>query len=201
MKRCPSCQRTYPDDAPAFCVSDGTRLIDEESAYDPQKTIMASAPPPPPQYSNPVPQPNNPPSPPQPPPQQQQQPPWPPPPQHQQQGQNWGGGYYPQAQGYEPPKSKSLSLAALIIGCISGILGTLLLLDYLRYIRMLTKDTAIPMLIAAIATGVIALVLGLIALFSSRQRGKGMAAVGMVLAAFSIGFWIYLEVEYGIFFR
>ncbi|MDT5061116.1 MAG: hypothetical protein QOH63_1575 [Acidobacteriota bacterium] len=196
MKRCPSCQRTYPDDAPAFCVSDGTRLIDEPSApaYDPQKTIMASAPPPQP-YSNPSPLPNNPPSPPT-----QQQAAWPPPP-PQQQGQNWGGGYYPQGQGYAPPKSKSLALATLIIGCISGLLGAFLLLDYLHVIRMLTRDTAIPMLIAAIATGIIALVLGLITLFSSRQRGKGMAAVGMILGAFSIGFWIYLEVEHGIFFR
>jgi hypothetical protein len=196
MKRCPSCQRTYPDDAPAYCVNDGTRLVDEESApaYDPQKTIMASAPPPQP-YSNPAPLPNNPPSPPP----QQQQPAWPPPP-PQQQGQNWGGGYYPQGQGYAPPKSKSLSLATFIVGCISGLLGALLLLDYLRYIRMLTKDTAIPMLITAIATGIIALVLGLITVFSSRQRGKGLAAVGMLLGAFSIGFWIYLEIEYHIFF-
>jgi hypothetical protein len=200
MKRCPTCQRTYPDDAPAFCVNDGVRLVDEASApaYDPQKTIMASAPPPPvPQpYSNPAPLPYNPPSPQAP----QQQAAWPPPP-PQQQGQNWGGGYYPQGQGYAPPKSKSLSLATLIIGCISGLLGALMLFDYLGYIHMLTRDTAIPMLIAAIATGIIALVLGLITLFSSRQRGKGMAAVGMVLGAFSIGFWIYLEIEHGIFFR
>jgi hypothetical protein len=201
MKRCPSCQRTYQDDAPAFCVNDGTRLVEEESApaYDPQKTIMASVPPlPPPQpYSNPAPLPNNPPLPPPPP---QQQAPWPPPPQ-QAQGQNWGGGYYPQGQGYAPPKSKGLSLATLIVGCISGLLGAFLLLDYLRIIRMLTRDTAIPMLIAAIATGILALVLGLITLFSSSQRGKGMAAVGMILGAFSVGFWIYLEVEHGIFFR
>jgi hypothetical protein len=200
MKRCPSCQRTYPDDAPAFCVNDGTRLVEEESApaYDPQKTIMASAPPlPPPQpYSHPAPPANYPPAAPP----QQQQAPWPPPP-PQAQGQNWGGGYYPQGQGgYAPPQSKSLALATLIVGGISGLLGVLMLLDYLRYIRMLTRDTAIPMLIAAIATGVVALVLGLISLFSSRQRGKGMAAVGMILGAFSIGFWIYLEIEHGIFF-
>lgn len=201
MKRCTSCQRTYPDDAPAYCVNDGTRLVEEEStpAYDPQKTIMASVPPlPPPQpYSNPAPLPNNSPSMPQPMPQQQA--PWPPPPQAQ--GQNWGGGYYPQGQGgYAPPKSKGLAMATLIVGCVSGVLGAFLLLDYLHVIRMLTRDTAIPMLIAAIATGSIALVLGIITLFSSRQRGKGLAAIGMILGAFSIGFWIYLEIEHGIFF-
>jgi hypothetical protein len=186
MKRCPSCQRTYPDDAPAFCVNDGTRLVDETStpAYDPQKTIMASAPPPTP-YSNPAPPLNNPPYPPPP------QPVWPP--QPPQQGQNWGGGY-------APPKSNNLSLAALILGVVSGLLGALLLASYLGTFRM-SKDTAYPLLIAAIATGIITLVLGFIALFSSRQRSKGIAAVGMVLAAFSIGFWIYLEIEHGIFFR
>jgi hypothetical protein len=196
MKRCPSCQRTYPDDAPAFCVNDGTRLADEAStpAYDPQKTIMASAPPPMP-YSNPAPPLNNPPYPPPP----QQQPVWPPQPPPP--GQNWGGGYMPQGQAYAPQKGNGLSRAALILGCVSGLLGILLLLDYERVIRMLTRDTAYPMLIAAIATGVTAIVLGLIALFSSRQRGKGMAAIGMLLAAFSIGFWIYLEIEHGIFFR
>ena len=187
MKRCPSCHRTYPDNAPAFCVNDGTQLVDEESspAYDPQKTIMSSATPP--QYSNP-------PAPPA----QHQQPAWPPPP--PQQGQNYGGGYYPPAQGYVPPKGNGLSLATLILGGVSGLLGVLLLLDYLRIVRMLTRDTAYPILIAAISTGVIAIVLGLVALFSSRQRSKGMAAVGMVLGAFSICFWVYLESKYGIFF-
>jgi drug/metabolite transporter (DMT)-like permease len=88
----------------------------------------------------------------------------------------------------------------LIIGVISGLLGALLLLDYLRIIRMLTRDTAIPVLIASIATGAIAIILGLIALFSSRQGGKGVAIIGIILSAFSIGFWIYLEIEHGIFF-
>jgi O-antigen/teichoic acid export membrane protein len=101
----------------------------------------------------------------------------------------------------QPLKSKSLSTATLIIGVISGLLGALLLLDYLGTIRVLSKDTAIPILIASIATGIIAIILGLIALFSSRQRGKGIAVIGMVLSAFSIGFWIYLEIEHGIFFR
>jgi hypothetical protein len=58
MKRCPSCQQTYPDDAPDYCSNDGMRLLDEESAsFDPEKTVMASglrgsemaAPPSPPQ--------------------------------------------------------------------------------------------------------------------------------------------------------
>jgi hypothetical protein len=43
MKRCPTCQQTYPDDAPDYCSNDGMRLVDEESAsFDPEKTVMAS---------------------------------------------------------------------------------------------------------------------------------------------------------------
>lgn len=44
MKRCPSCQRTFPDDAPNFCPNDGQRLVNEESAIlDPEKTVMTSS--------------------------------------------------------------------------------------------------------------------------------------------------------------
>ena len=90
-------------------------------------------------------------------------------------------------------------MAALGVGAISGILGILLFASYNGAFR-LTRDTAQMLVIVAISTGAIALVLGLIALFSSRQRSKGLAVVGMVLAAFSIGFWIFLEVEYGFLF-
>lgn len=207
MKRCPKCQRTYPDDSPGFCVNDGAALVTEEAqSYDPQKTMLASAPPPPPpppqQYSNP-----------QPPAAQAAQPVWPPPPpqQQQQQGQNWGGGYYPQPgqqqqQPYGTPyaaqaaTSNKLSLTALILGTLSGLLGFLLLADYLGWMRMFTRDSGQITIIAAVATGAIALVLGIIALISARQRSKALAVIGMVLGAASIAFYIYLETEYGIFF-
>ncbi|MBA2732288.1 MAG: hypothetical protein H0U54_05300 [Acidobacteria bacterium] len=66
MKRCPSCQQTYPDDAPDYCSNDGTRLMAEESdSFDPEKTMMASglrgsepfsaSPPPPPSAPPPLP--------------------------------------------------------------------------------------------------------------------------------------------------
>jgi len=43
MKRCPSCQKTYTDDAPDFCPNDGMRLVKEEAAaFDPEKTVMRS---------------------------------------------------------------------------------------------------------------------------------------------------------------
>lgn len=208
MKRCPNCQRTYPDDAPGFCINDGTQLVTEEaSAFDPQKTILASAPQPPPQYSNPAPPLANQPPPHQ---QQQQQPPWPPPPPHQQQQQpqNWGGGYYqqpgqqPYGAPYAPPigKGNKLSLTSLIFGCISGLLGFLLFAGYQGWMRIFTRDSAYVAIITAVITGAIALVVGAMALISARQRNKALAVIGMVLSAASIAFYIYLEVEYGILF-
>ena len=45
MKLCPTCQRTYEDDAQRFCLEDGTLLVGaEESAYDPGATIKIPAP-------------------------------------------------------------------------------------------------------------------------------------------------------------
>jgi hypothetical protein len=208
MKRCPNCQRTYPDDAPNFCVNDGTQLIPEEApGFDPQKTILASAPqPPPPPYSNPAPPLAN-----QPPPQQA---PWPPPPPHQQQqqqpqAQNWGGGYYPQPgqQPYAAPpyarpvgKGNKLSIAALVFGCISGLLGFLLFAGFQGWMRIFDRDTAYAAIIAAVITGAISLVVGALALISARQRNKALAVIGMVMSAATIAFYIYLETEYGILF-
>lgn len=59
MKRCPSCERTYTDDALSFCPNDGTPLVtDAPSSFDPQATIMAS----PPKVSGPTDWPSQPPS-------------------------------------------------------------------------------------------------------------------------------------------
>jgi hypothetical protein len=52
MKRCPSCEQTYDDDALSFCPADGTRLeIQKSSSMDLQATIMAPPPPSPPPLS------------------------------------------------------------------------------------------------------------------------------------------------------
>jgi hypothetical protein len=52
MKRCPSCQQTYTDDALSFCPADGTRLVGEKSSTpDLQATIMAPPPSTPPPLS------------------------------------------------------------------------------------------------------------------------------------------------------
>lgn len=47
MKRCPTCQRTYTDDALSFCLDDGTRLLTESAgppSYDPNATVQYSQP-------------------------------------------------------------------------------------------------------------------------------------------------------------
>ncbi len=45
MKLCPTCQRTYEDDALRFCLEDGTPLVGAaDSAYDPGATIKIPAP-------------------------------------------------------------------------------------------------------------------------------------------------------------
>lgn len=203
MKRCSTCQRTYPDDAPEFCTADGTRLVKEETeAYDPQKTMLASAPPP--QYANPSAPPPPPSGIPQPaPPPHAPQQGWPPPPPPQQQGQNWGGGYYP-GQAYAPPAAQGngLSMAALILGVLSAIMATLLLLEERGIMRTVGgRDSAFAVTLGAAITGIAAIIIGVIALISKRQRSKALAIVGMVLAAYSIVFWIYLEAEYGVIFR
>lgn len=197
MKRCPTCQRTYPDDSPGFCVNDGAQLVTEESpAYDPQKTMMASAPPPPPppqQYSNPVP----------PPPQGQQPPPpaaWPPPP-PQQQGQ-WGGGYYPQQPGqpygapYAPPVAggKGLSLTAFITGLISFLALALIFLMVQRVIDF-DRDVLEAAFWGSSALGLIAVIVGTLALISKRQRSKAMAIIGLCLGIPAILFFIYVMIN------
>jgi hypothetical protein len=154
MKRCPTCQRTYTDDAQVFCANDGTRLNEENApADDLQKTMMA----PPPSYTPPAPSPSWPPpggqAPPPPPGGQQQG--WgqtpPPPPygqqqqhgqqpfgqqpygQQGQQGQWGGGGHYPppggQAGAYgamQPAgQRRGLSIAALVLGALSALAALL----------------------------------------------------------------------------
>jgi hypothetical protein len=222
MKRCPTCQRTYPDDAPAFCVNDGTKLVDEAAPqeYDPQKTILSSvpmpppsSPPPPQQYSSPAPPPVQSPTQQPPPqqqqqpqqpyqPQQQQQPVWPPQPQAQAppQGQNWGSYQqpaqypnYPQQQ-YAPPASggKAFTLTTLILGVISALA---LALVFAMANGVIAPDLDVLQIAyyGSLATGVIALILGILSMISRRQRSKWMAIVGMVLGLPGILFFIYVQ--------
>ena len=227
MKRCPNCQRTYPDDAPGFCVNDGAQLVTEEAqAYDPQKTILASPPPaapPPPQYDPTPPQYN--PAPPQAPPSPQYQSPndpagikpptgwqpqppaaapWPPTP-PQQQGQ-WGGGYYPQQPGQQPygapyapaaGQSKAIGLVSLIIGIISAAALTLIFLMANGAIDP-DRDVAEICFYGSAALGLVAVVLGALGLISKRQRSKWMAIVGLILGIPAILFFLYVAFSRGL---
>jgi hypothetical protein len=44
MKRCPTCQRTYPDASLNFCLEDGTPLISDAAALDPNATVRIPTP-------------------------------------------------------------------------------------------------------------------------------------------------------------
>jgi hypothetical protein len=44
MKTCPSCRKTYTDESLVFCLDDGTRLVREDAAGDPNATWNISAP-------------------------------------------------------------------------------------------------------------------------------------------------------------
>jgi hypothetical protein len=229
MKRCPNCQRTYPDDAPGFCVNDGTQLVTEEApAYDPQKTILASPPPPPaappPQYNPAPPQAPPPPQPyqspneaagikpptgwqPQPPQAQPPAgaPPWPPP--SPQQGQ-WGGGYYQQQPGQQPyggaygvpaaGQGKGLSLSSFITGIVSILALTLIFLMANRVIDP-DRDVAAICFWGSAALGLVAVVLGVLALISKRQGNKWMAIVGLILGVPAILFFLYVMFAYNAF--
>ena len=57
MKRCPKCNRTYPDDNQKFCTLDGSSLVSADQGFDPNATILSTsslANQPPPQTPPPV---------------------------------------------------------------------------------------------------------------------------------------------------
>ncbi|HKR01339.1 MAG TPA: hypothetical protein VJT09_11745 [Pyrinomonadaceae bacterium] len=188
MKRCPTCQRTYPDDAPGFCSADGTPLVTEGFQAYPNQ------PPQPPQANQPPPA-NW----------QQQQPP---------QGQNVGG-YYPQQPGqpqapvyapqYPPPyvpsqaagKSNGLALASFILGIISFLAVALIFLMSQGIVPP-DRDVAGVCFYGSAALGLIAIVLGTLALISKRLRNRWMAILGLVLGIPGLLFFVYVLITYGL---
>ncbi len=262
MKRCPTCQRTFTDDTQKFCANDGTPLVNDEPAFDPEATVMSLSsqlaseepsspsppspqqPPPNPYYSPGAGSPSTPeqnvhqsyppPSPPSPgalpnwqppqpqpqqqqpyypqpgampgaqtPPQQwqggQQQPPWMPPGQQQPQGQNWNAGasYYPQQQGHPTPqagKSAALGLASLITGILGFINWALL---FGMYFRILPPDRSAAEIIVYVMLilSILAALLGVVTMISSRARSKALGIIGLLLGLPGIIFFIYLAAE------
>src|SRR3977135_3842039 len=43
MKRCPKCNRSFPDDNQKFCTIDGGLLVTADKPFDPNATIQGSA--------------------------------------------------------------------------------------------------------------------------------------------------------------
>jgi len=177
MKRCPTCQQTYPDPGPDHCPHDGTRLITDA----PQQPYYAGGQPPP--YGTPY----NPSQGQQPPggyyPQSPGQPPgqYPPPPPY--------GGQYAPVVG-----SKALSSAAFLCGLGAFIILVLIIvlyalarngtfdIDTLITLASIMRPLSWLMLLAAAAS----IVLGIIALVTAGRNpalSKPKAIVGMCLGA------------------
>jgi hypothetical protein len=178
MKRCPTCQQTYPDPGPDFCANDGTRLITDA----PQQQYYAGNQPPPYGTPNDPSQWQQPPGGyyPQPP---SQQPPglYPPPPPY--------GGQYASVAG-----SKALSSAAFLCGLGSFIILVLIIVlyslarngafnfDTLLTLASIMRPLSWLMLLAAVAS----IVLGIMALVTGGRNpaiSKPKAIVGMCLGA------------------
>ena len=179
MKRCPSCQQMFPDNAPAQCPYDGTYLVADAP---PQQPYYGSDQPPygQPPYGQPAD------------PSQQWQPP------------AAGGGYYQQPGGYPPPPpayggqyaptggSPVLSTAAFACG-----LGSFLILMFIILVFVMARNGAMsistllflaqiiqPLSWLMLLAGVASVVLGIVALVTSRTNvsiSKPKAIVGMCL--------------------
>jgi hypothetical protein len=131
---------------------------------------------------------------------------WPPPPQAQApqvpppQAQNWGGYQQPaQYQNYPPPYAahdvaggKGFTMSTLILGVIS-VLALALVFAMAKGVISLDLDVLQIAYYGSAATGVIALILGILSMISRRQRSKWMAIVGMVLGLPGIIFFIYVQ--------
>jgi hypothetical protein len=212
MKRCPSCQQTYPDDAPDYCSNDGMRLVDEESAtFDPEKTVMASglrgsdaplpSPPtqpplPPQQYQTPSAPPDiKPPTqwqPPgeQPPPQpwqspggQSAQPGWPPPPP----AQNWGGAPFqqpaPNAPPYAPPYAPLHGGRSRALAIAALVTGACAVTIMSLFVVSSRDFIFTAMLVLAI----LGIGLGVAALILSLQKPNRFGGVPLAIAGLATG--------------
>jgi hypothetical protein len=197
MQNCPKCNRTYPDDAPAFCPNDGTRLLrdDQPPAYDLLKTVISTP--------NQAPAQTAPPPPTQPPPQWQmpaaaQQQGWQQPPQAT--PQNWGGGYYQQSgqnlpygasYGQPSQQARGLSIASMIIGIVCCAI---------MMVKVFTYSLGILPPYIALGGSIVAIILGIIALTKPNYGGKPLAIVGILTGAPAVVLYILHLIQGSRFF-
>jgi hypothetical protein len=184
MKRCPTCQQTYPDPGPDHCPNDGTRLISDA----PQQQYYAGGQPPP--YGTP----NDPSQWQQPPggyyPQQPGQPPgqYPPPP--------YGGPY-------APTGGRGISKAALITGIAAAgtfALGFVLVLMGVNNLDFSMIQIASVIILLSLVAGLAAIVLGIVTLVMAGKNpaiSKVHGILALVLGAIPIIFWLIGMANYG----
>jgi hypothetical protein len=135
-----------------------------------------------------------------------QPPPWMPPGQSPQ-GQNWGagggvgaGGYYPQQPGQYAPQAaggQALGLVALIVGAISFIAFSLV---FGMFMRIVPGDRSVAELsiYTTLLAGILAAIVGLIALVTSQRRSKTLGIIGLLISIPGILFFIYIASRYGL---
>ena len=173
MKRCPTCNQAYLDDAVIFCTNDGTTLVSvASSSSELQPTMLAPPPsvtdPPPTSFSDDAASAN-----------------WNMPPSHSP-PQAWNApGGWPQQQPGMPPgiaqvrgKQQALAITSLIFGVLSITFG---------------------IICGGPVFGAIAVVLGIIALLQIRSNperygGKGFAIVGIITGSLWILFLLFMLV-------
>jgi hypothetical protein len=89
-----------------------------------------------------------------------------------------------------------LSLASFILGLISFAAVALIFLMYQRLIDP-DRDVAEVCYYGSAVAGIIAIVLGALALISRKQRNRWMAILGLTLGIPGVLFFIYVAVNYG----
>lgn len=161
MKHCPTCNRTYEDEALSFCLTDGSSLIKDEApaagSFDPPPTILA--PPPGSDWGVPSAGYSSPASP---------AAAWNSGGLPQQPAPAWGGGYQQPIgpPGYVQNQQNGFAISSLVCGVLS-------------------------LVCCSIFTGIPAIILGIIAINKEKNDpqhygGKGLAIGGIVLGSFSI---------------
>jgi hypothetical protein len=191
MKRCPTCQRTFPDNAPDACPYDGTFVV-SEGAQQQQYNPGAQ---PPPYGAPPAGDPSQW--------QQQQQPPGGYSPQQP-------GGYYQQPGAYPPQYgnpyaptggSKMLSSLGFLCGLGAFIILVLLVIFYalarngaFDFDTLLTIAKILqPLSYLMLLAGVASIILGIISLVTAKSNpalSKPKAIIGMCLGAIPLFFFI-----------
>jgi hypothetical protein len=178
MKRCPTCQRTFPDNAPDACPYDGTFVVSEGAQQ--QQYYPGAQPPPygaPPAGGDPS--------------------------QWQQQQQ---GGYYQQPGGQYPPPygnpyapasgGGGLSKAALFTG-IAAIavfaVGFILAIVGINNLDYSMLQLAGVIILLSLVAGLAAVILGIVTLVMAGKNpalSKAQGVIGLILGAIPLILWL-----------